>query len=217
MAPSDRTSHAAWDPGALAVAEILSDLQDAPLVASQVSRLVYDCNRPPDSASAMPEQTERILVPGNRNLSNEDHAERVRTVYHPFCAQVAAVLDARTCPAVLVTIHSFTSTYFDTARAVEIGILHDTDTCVADAMLAHADMFAHRNIMRNQPYGPKDGVTHSLRIHGQDRGLPNVMIEIRNDLLTTQKDQSDLAHEVNSLLNAALADLGLCQKAGTHA
>ena len=56
-------SHAAWDPGALAVAKGLSDRLNAKLVASGVSRLVYDCNRPPSAPDAMPHQSEAIKVP----------------------------------------------------------------------------------------------------------------------------------------------------------
>uniref|UniRef100_A0AAN0NKQ8 N-formylglutamate amidohydrolase n=1 Tax=Yoonia rhodophyticola TaxID=3137370 RepID=A0AAN0NKQ8_9RHOB len=41
-----KRSHVAWDPGALGVAQAMSDGLDATLVASRVSRLVYDCNRP---------------------------------------------------------------------------------------------------------------------------------------------------------------------------
>ncbi len=62
-------SHAAWDIGAAAVAEAMSAQLDAPLVASRISRLVYDCNRPPDAVDAMPEQSEIHAIPGNRHLS----------------------------------------------------------------------------------------------------------------------------------------------------
>ena len=53
-----RKSHAAWDPGALAVAIRLSEQLDAALIAGAVSRLVYDCNRPPDAPDAMPSKSE---------------------------------------------------------------------------------------------------------------------------------------------------------------
>ena len=49
-----RRSHAAWDPGALDIARRLSDAWAAPLVHSNVSRLIYDCNRPPEAPDAMP-------------------------------------------------------------------------------------------------------------------------------------------------------------------
>ena len=47
-------SHIAWDPGAGEVAIHLSKLLDAPYVRGEISRLVYDCNRPPEAVDAMP-------------------------------------------------------------------------------------------------------------------------------------------------------------------
>ena len=75
-------------------------------------------------------------------------------------------------------------------------------------MLDQSGHLPHRRIARNEPYGPADGVTHSLRLHGMGRGLANVMIEIRNDLLTTPEDQATLAAEIHLLLQPALDALG---------
>ena len=49
LVPSEMTRHIAWDPGAMPVATAMSAALDAPLVASAVSRLVIDCNRPLDA------------------------------------------------------------------------------------------------------------------------------------------------------------------------
>ena len=38
----------------------------------------------------------------------------------------------------------------------------------------------------NEPYSPSDNVDYTIRRHGFDRGLPHVMIEIRNDLLASR-------------------------------
>lgn len=206
----DRLSHAAWDPGARAVALHLSKALDATLVASRVSRLVYDCNRPPHASSAMPEKSELIEVPGNKGLSADQRQERVDTVYAPFCQAVTEVLKARAdagLQTILVTMHSFTRVYYGTERAVEIGILHDENSRLADAMLAAAPSLPHRRIERNEPYGPADGVTHSLQLHGQAHGLDNVMIEIRNDLLTTPAEEEAMANEMLTLLRPALEAL----------
>ena len=67
-------SHIAWDPGALAVSRMMAKSLDATLVHQRFSRLVYDCNRPPDSPGAMPETSEVYPVPGNAALSPEAHA-----------------------------------------------------------------------------------------------------------------------------------------------
>src|SRR5699024_8860641 len=134
-------SHAAWDPGARAVAVKLAQQLEAPMVASLVSRLVYDCNRSPEAASAMPERSEIIEIPGNRNMTVAQRAARINTVYRPFCDAVTTLLadrQARNIPTALITIHSFTPIFHGQPRAVEIGILHDADSHLADAMLAQA-------------------------------------------------------------------------------
>ncbi len=196
-----RDSHAAWDPGALALAQVLSSALNAPLVAGAVSRLVYDCNRPPSSPSAMPERSEVVEVPGNVGLTPEARAERVESVYAPFVAAVEAQLGR--APRALVTVHSFTPLWHGTPRETEIGLLHDSDARLAEAMLARAPQ--GRVVHLNRPYGPEDGVTHSLQLHG--KGLPNVMIEARNDLLTTPKDVQTMAMDLLAMLTPALAEV----------
>ena len=59
-------SHIAWDLGALDTARAMSRHLDAVLVAGCVSRLVYDCNRPPEASSAMPEVSEVYAIPAIR-------------------------------------------------------------------------------------------------------------------------------------------------------
>ena len=208
LGPDDRTSHAAWDPGARDLALKLSAALDSPLIAARVSRLVYDCNRPPEAESATPVQSETIEVPGNRDIGAIERAERVATIYEPFCAQVDAILAARRAVGLataLITVHSFTPVWYGEPRKVEIGILHDDDSRLADAMLAAAAAIAPRRVERNSPYGPADGVTHSLRLHGLGNGLANVMIEVRNDLLRTGEDRQKMSEELLTLLRPALA------------
>ena len=207
LAPADRTSHAAWDPGALAVARHMAEHLGARLVAAEVSRLVCDCNRPPDAPDAMPARSELIEVPGNRNLGAADRAARIAAWHRPFHDRLARTI-AATADPVLVTVHSFTPVYFGVPRTVEIGILHDADARLADAMLEAAATTAAdagRIVARNQPYGPADGVTHTLRQHALPQGHPNVMLEIRNDLIATEAQQRAMAETLSGWLVAALA------------
>lgn len=202
-----KISHAAWDPGALAVAERMSLLLDAKLVASTVSRLVYDCNRPPEAPGAMPPKSEKFTIPGNENLTDADRKERVDQVYRPFLSLLYQTITDAVNEPVMATIHSFTPVYNGQSRAVEIGILHDRDTRLADAMLALASDFTSLNVQRNEPYGPQDGVTHTLQLHGLENGLMNVMIEVRNDLIATPEDQQKIAKMLANLISAALVKL----------
>ena len=76
VSPAARVSHVAWDLGAMAVARAMSRILDATLVSSQVSRLVYDCNRPPDAPDRMPTHSEAYAVPGNRDLTEAEKRAR---------------------------------------------------------------------------------------------------------------------------------------------
>jgi predicted N-formylglutamate amidohydrolase len=195
-------SHIAWDPGALGVAEALAWLLDAPLVAAATSRLVYDCNRPPEAASAVPERSEIWDIPGNQGLSPPARAARVAAVYEPFYIALADLIAALPGGPALITIHSFTPVFHGARRDTEIGVLHDADARLADAVLDALAGGPHR-VARNDPYGPEDGVTHTLREHAHPRKLPNVMIEIRNDLIETPAAQRAMAEVLAAALIAA--------------
>lgn len=197
-------SHAAWDPGAEETAIEMSRIMDAPLVRSRVSRLVYDCNRPPDAESAMPERSEVFEIPGNANLTQEHRNARAAEVYFPFRNLLSEVLDERDASPVVVTIHSFTPVYNGNLREVEVGFLHDTDQRLADEMLV---AFSGYVVRRNEPYGPEDGVTHTLKEHALPRGCLNVMVEVRNDLIRNSEQCRAMAERLSSSLSVALERL----------
>jgi predicted N-formylglutamate amidohydrolase len=192
--------HIAWDIGAEKVARLLSRRMDAPLVLQRYSRLAYDCNRPPDSADAMPEISETTHIPGNRHLSPDDKLMRTRKIYRPFHASIADLLDRRAAEgtrSMVVTIHSFTPVYKGTPRAVELGILHDRDRGLADELIAS---FPTVDARLNEPYGPDDGVLHTLKLHALPRGLRHAMIEIRNVFLLDERGQVEWAERLSAAL-----------------
>jgi predicted N-formylglutamate amidohydrolase len=203
LAPEDRLSHAAWDIGAEALARDLSLRLDAPLVLARVSRLVYDLNRPPERADAMPDRVERIEIPGNRNLPDAARRQRTAEIYDAFHAALSARLDACLLPPTLITIHSFTPEWHGTPREAEIGLLHDDDPFFARAMQAAAP--SDHRVELNVPYSAADGVTHMLRRHAIARGLRNVMIEVRNDLLGDAAAVNSVAAALETMVRAASA------------
>ena len=205
-------SHIAWDPGALAVAETMFARLDATLVAQRFSRLLYDCNRPPDSPASVPAVSEIYEIPGNTGLSAADRQARADRFYLPFRRTLADCIERRVKsgrPPVIVTVHSFTPVYKGVRREVELGILHDTDTRLADALLEGAGAGTDLVIRRNEPYGAADGVLHTLIEHGVSRGLLNVMLEIRNDLIADRASQTEMAEWLSRRLTRALAALAV--------
>lgn len=199
-----RDSHAAWDPGALGVSVRIARKLDAVLIASKVSRLVYDCNRPPSAPDAMPARSEVIDIPGNFNLTPEAREQRAQMYYEPFRKTIADQLRNTIAP-IIVTIHSFTPVYYGQNRRVEIGVLHDRDTRLADAMLNTSTEHTNAVVLRNEPYGPDNGVTHTLREHALPDGHLNVMLEIRNDLIQTEDQQNAMGDMIAYWLVDAVA------------
>ena len=208
LSEAERMSHIAWDIGAEGVSRKLSVLLDAPLVLQRYSRLVYDCNRPPQSPGAMPVMSETTAIAGNQDLSDADRVERVEQIYKPFHSSVSELLDRRQANGidpVFATVHSFTPVFKGQPREVELGILHDEDSRLADIVIAIAGRSTDYETRRNEPYGPEDGVTHTLNLHGGERGLLHVMIEIRNDLVANEQGEAVWAERLRRLLSEAIA------------
>lgn len=203
-----RQAHIAWDPGALGVARWLARQLDAPLVHACVSRLVYDLNRPPSSEGAMTAKSETYEIPGNHALGPAERTRRTEAIYLPFHdtlhAEIARRMAAGEAP-VIVTVHSFTPVWFGKPRAVEFGIIHDADPALAYAVLGEARARTGLDCRLNEPYSALDGVTHTLRLHATPYGLPNVMLEIRNDLIATPEAEERMAAALAPVLKAALA------------
>jgi predicted N-formylglutamate amidohydrolase len=151
----------------------------------------------------MPEVSETTHIPGNRHLSSDDKLMRTREIYRPFHATIADLLDRRAAErtrSMVVTIHSFTPVYKGVPRAVELGILHDRDTGLADKLITS---FPTVDARRNEPYGPDDGVLHTLNLHAAPRGLRHAMIEIRNDFLLDERGQVEWAERLSGALAQA--------------
>jgi predicted N-formylglutamate amidohydrolase len=208
LAAEDLTRHIAWDIGAEAVSLKLAKALDAPLVLQRYSRLVYDCNRPPDSPDAMPVMSETTRIPGNENLSPDVRFARIRSIYRPFHDRVSQLLDRRAAnkaASLIVTMHSFTPTYKGTRRHLDLGVLHDRDSRLADLVLRLCGRMKDIVVRRNEPYGPQDGVCHTLNLHGGARGLHHVMLEIRNDLINQEAGQTQWASRLADIMQQAVA------------
>lgn len=205
-----RRAHIAWDPGALGVSRHLSRLFDAPIVYPDLSRLVLDCNRDTAAHDLIPVVSETTEIPGNRNLDPAERARRIALAHTPFHSRIETLLDARAAAglgSVVASIHSFTPLYKGFNRPWPVGILSNRDRRVAEAMLADLAAQDIADLGDNEPYAPGDGVYYTVGRHGEARGLPCVMIEVRNDEIADAAGESLWAARLARALRAALADL----------
>jgi len=186
LAPERLGEHIAWDPGAAAVARGLAERLDAPLILGGYSRLVVDLNRPLESAELIPERSDGVPIPGNRNLDQAAREQRLATLFWPYHQAIAAWLDAHADPATcLIALHSFTPQLDGERRPWHIGIAHGRDPRLAKRLLRGLAVHEDLVVGDNFPYAIEDSHDYTLTRHGERRGLPHAMIEIRQDGVET--------------------------------
>lgn len=205
------TRHIAWDIGIAEVTRQLARRLDAPAVLSHFSRLVVDPNRGLDNPTLMPEVSDGTVVPGNRELGAAERRARVDTFYQPYHAAIAAKLDellaAGRAPA-LVSMHSFTPVMHGVARPWEVGILWNRDPRLPRPLMERlrAEGFT---VGDNEPYSGADGHGYTQHTHADRRGLANVLVELRQDLVDTQQGAALWAERLGAALEAVLRDPAL--------
>jgi predicted N-formylglutamate amidohydrolase len=203
-------THIAWDPGALALARLLSAKLDTPLFWPDASRLIIDCNRATDASSLIVTESEGRPVPANRVIGEEERSRRIDGIHAPYHDAIKLCLDRRMAdglPTALIAIHSYTPVYFGKARPWQVGILFDEDRRLADLLIGGLEADPALTVGVNQPYSPADGVYYTLRRHSQSHGLPSAMIEIRNDEISGEAGQRSWAKRLADILFAATPGL----------
>jgi predicted N-formylglutamate amidohydrolase len=203
-------THIAWDPGALAVARLLSAALDAPLLWPDVSRLVIDCNRPAEASSLIVVESEGRPVSANRGLSDEERNRRLASIHTPYHDAIDACLSRRRAvglPTTLIAIHSFTPVFLGNARPWQVGIVFDDDRRVADGLISGLRADPALTVGINEPYSPADQVYYTVARHAGSWDLPAAMIEIRNDEIADEAGQRAWADRLAGLLTATARSL----------
>jgi predicted N-formylglutamate amidohydrolase len=210
VAETELTRHIAWDIGIAGVAARVADALGAMLIRQNYSRLVIDCNRPPDVPTSVPEMSERTAIPGNVGLSATDRTARIESIFRPYHKQIEAELDRRReagTATALIALHSFTPVFKDVARPWHVALLHNRDPRLAHRLIALLKQESGLVVGDNEPYVVSDTTDYTIPVHGERRGLPHALIEIRQDLIADADGQRHWAALVARLLPRAYASL----------
>ena len=200
---SELARHIAWDIGIAGVADALSKHLGAHLVAQRYSRLVIDCNRPPDAPSSIPRLSEATVIPGNEGLAVRAAKARRREIFDPYHRRIREAIDRRLRdgrPTVLVSLHSFTPVYAGEARPWHIGTLYHRDTRLPPLLLELLRSETDLVVGDNEPYAVSDETDYTIPMHGEKRGLMNSGIEIRQDLIADPAGQKQWADRLARVL-----------------
>ena len=207
LGPADLERHITYDIGAAAVARQLSQRLDAHLVLQTYSRLVVDCNRSPDAADFIATVSEDTQIPGNSEVTEQQAKARADEIFHPYHDAIAAALDERESSeriTVVVAVHSCTPIFHGVSRPWHVGVLHEHDPRFARILLDLLNDEDHLCIGDNEPYYMTSEKDYAMPVHGHNRGLPHVELEIRQDLLALPEGQSEWAEFLAGIMREGL-------------
>ena len=202
--------HIAWDIGIAGVANALSKHLDAHLIAKRYSRLVIDCNRPPDAPSSIPRISEATIIPGNEGLTRDAAEARRQQIFDPYHRRIREVIDNRlrnNLPAVLVSLHSFTPVYAGIARPWHVGTLYQRDSRLPPLLLKGLRASGDLVVGDNEPYAVSDETDYTIPVHGEARGLMNTGIEIRQDLIADEAGERQWADRLANIFGEIETEL----------
>jgi predicted N-formylglutamate amidohydrolase len=204
--PALFATHIAWDIGAAAATRTLAQAYGARALLGVWSRLLIDLNRGADDPTLVMKLSDGSIIPGNRDADAAEVARRIAAYHAPYHAAITTALDAMGPDAVIVSMHSFTPSWKTVPRRWEIGVLYDErDPRLAAPLMAHLEK-AGFVVGDNEPYhGALEGDT--LNVHGVRRGIPHVLIEMRQDLVGDDTAAAAFALRLKPILDAALADM----------
>lgn len=213
LSAADLDRHIAWDIGIAGLAEKLSAALDATLIMQHYSRLVIDCNRPPSAPDAIATLSEETVIPGNLAVSVTERQQRESEIFHPYHDAIVRCIDNRLRQnqrTLLISLHSFTPVYKGFVRPWHAGVLYHRDCRLAHALLARLQAEPGLVVGDNEPYSVSDQTDYSIPVHGEQRGLLHVEIEIRQDLIAEASGQEHWAEILARLLPLSVASLGCC-------
>ena len=201
---ADWERHIAWDIAG-GCAE-LAPLLGATWIEQAYSRLVIDCNRRPGHMTSIPAHSDGTAIPGNDGLDQDSRDARAHEIFAPYHAAITAEIDARIAAGqrtVLIAMHSFTPVMGGVTRPWHAGVLFNRDARLSLA-LARLLRGAGWHVGENEPYSLGDDSDYTVPVHGEQRGLTYVELELRQDLIAAPAGQLRWAQVLAGALPAAL-------------
>ncbi len=216
LPPEDMARHIAYDPGAAGLSRYLAEILGAPAIMSNFSRLVIDPNRGEDDPTLVMRLSDGSIIAGNRHVSEAEIARRISAYHRPYHQAIDAALDrviAAGHAPVIVSMHSFTPQFHGRpVRPWQIALLWDRDDRLEVPLLARLRAEGDLCVGDNEPYvGSLAG--DCMWQHGTQRGIAHILIEIRNDLISTPEDQVAWVDRLAPVLRASIADMHLAMAA----
>ena len=193
-------THIAYDIGAREVAIGIADILECPLIMSGFSRLLVDPNRGLDDRTLIMKISDRNKIPGNiyddLKKEKEERKYRINNFYRPYHRKIEECINRAREKGLfpcIVSIHSFSPSWKGKERLFDLGFLWDKDDRMTKIFLRYFKENENLKIVDNKPYSGRLR-NDTLYKHATSRGLPHLLIEIKQDLISDQNKVLNMAN-----------------------
>tara|TARA_E500000331_G_scaffold323600_1_gene339305 strand:- start:49 stop:786 length:738 start_codon:yes stop_codon:yes gene_type:complete len=185
---SEINSHIAYDIGAKKITLRLAENLKQSYFISNFSRLLIDLNRNIDDENLIVSKSFGVCIPGNKKISKFEKEKRINFFHEPYHKGLLKIIKKKTKEIkniFIVSIHSFTKCSLDFDRAIEVGLLWNKNI---NLLLPLQKKLIEKNIHvgNNFPYSGFH-YNYTLDRINDFKTFNNISIEIRNDLICSEK------------------------------
>ena len=208
--------HIAYDIGVEMLTRTLSEKLNSPAVLGGFSRLLIDPNRGEDDPTLIMQLSDGAVIPANYPMTEQERELRLNQFYRPYHTAVDTacntMLETSGQAPFVVSIHSYTPVWKTTPRPWQIALLWDKDDRAITPLLSMLREDGSLMVGDNEPY---DGALRNdtLFRHCTAKGYANVLIEVRQDLISTPEGVQSWAERLAPILahiNAMAAIHDIC-------
>lgn len=193
IAPQFSEDHIAFDPGAAAIARMMTENTDYLAILGTVSRLVVDLNRYPEEAALIPQHSDGVEIVGN-HISAEEKKSRIDRFFTPYHDRVRSLI-ADLKPSLVLSLHSFSPTLRsnrEVRRPWDVGIMYNEYQTASRFALQFLEQESVLNVGDQLPYSGKD-LNATMNRNCEAAGQPYFGIELRQDLIMEEAGQRRFA------------------------
>lgn len=177
-------THIARDKGCAEVTSLLAQKLNCTAFLANYSRLFIDYNRRENEDSLILEESDKVIISGNIALPAAERRYRIENYHRPYYDAVFAKikeLQQQNIQPRIFSIHAFTPQLKGgTPRPWHAGILYVKENPFANELLNNLQTYSDLTIAANVPYDLRQYNTGAAAICGEDIGLENAVIEIRD-------------------------------------
>ncbi len=191
--------------------ELIDRLENVSFIAGNYSRLVCDLNSLPNHAiTDHSTEFKNLIIPDNQpdNCCAQQQSQRLKEIYWPYHQKKKILIEEKRKAhggVIVLDIHSFSPTWEQKNRNVELGTIRCEKTPFSRAFEAYLRSQGDFKFVSGEPYRVEDMPTNAAPLITEKNNLQYLGLEVRNDLIADSKGLNKIATLIENGINHILS------------